>query len=335
MLEVNIGNLADAMMPFVERDIPILIEGETGIGKTYIARNVIKPALEAYSGLPVDYHDIRVSGLLPEDFTGIPDKINDPITGDPIVRWARSAVNPVDNGKMHLIALEEITHNRALFAPLYRFVAEREDAAGYKLPKHHRIIAACNPRSDQSGDAKLFKALERRFAHIRVRTSNLDTVNFGKENGWDARLLAFLKKYPELNHKMSDEDPAWPTPSRWEQVNKFMNLSISQIENAAAAIVGKGVAMKFAAEIEAMVSNIPRLADVAANPMTATVPDDDQHQLIIARMLSRAISVNNAAAFIAYLRRLSPDIASLVAGDIVSDMKQPYLVTDMAKTLIS
>ncbi len=323
MLEVERRHLKDAVMPFIINDIPVAIQGATATGKTQGAREEFLPALQQEVNMECAYHDIRVSGMLPEDFTGIPQVI------DRVTHWARPAFNPVDDGRMHFLNFEEITHNRAVFAPLYRVFSEREDAAGNKLPKHHRLMATCNTKEDRGGDSAMFKPLERRLAWILVRTTNVDTVEYGKERNWDPRLLAFLRKFPELNHQMSETDPAWPNPARWEQVNSFMNKPIRQIQDIASAIVGKGVSIKFGAELEAMNVGIPRIADVVANPMAASVPNDDQHQFVIARLLSKVLSEANIDNIVIYLSRLTPDISSRMAGDVINSETAPR--SDMIK----
>lgn len=328
MLEVERRKLKDAIMPFIMNDIPVCVQGLTGTGKTQGAREEFFPALQQATGIPAVYHDIRVSGMLPEDFTGIPYII------EGITHWARPAFNPVDDGKMHLLNFEEITHNRAVFAPLYRVFSEREDAAGNKLPKNHRLIAACNTKEDKGGDAQLFKPLERRLAWILVKSSNIDTVEYGKAREWDPRLLAFLKKYPELNHQPSDTDPAWPNPARWEQLSKFMNLPVAGIQDIAMAIVGKGPAIKLGAELEAMQVGIPRIADVVAAPKSASVPKDDQHQYVIAKMLTRVINLGNCDPIIVYMGRLTPDIHSRAANDIIGSAAIPQTVKEKVKVLI-
>ena len=310
-------------MPFLVNDIPVCFMGATVTGKTHGAREEFFPELVKELKQEAVYHDIRVSGMLPEDFTGIPT------VRDLVTYWARPAFNPVEDGKLHVMNFEEITHNRSVFAPLYRVFSEREDAAGNKLPKHHRLLATCNTKEDKGGDAQLFRPLERRLAWILVKSTNLDTIEYGKERNWDPRLLAFLKKYPELNHAPSKSgadgdtpDPAWPNPARWEQVSKFMHLSVSNIQDIASAIIGKGASVSFGAELEAMQVGIPRIADVIAAPRTASVPNDDQHHYVIARMLTRVINPGNMEPIIVYMKRLTPDIASRAAHEMIN---QPQL----------
>jgi hypothetical protein len=196
------------------------------------------------------------------------------------------------------------------------------------------LLATCNTKDDRGGDATMFKPLERRLAWILVTSTNVDTVEYGKDHNWDPRLLGFLKKYPELNHKPSDEDPAWPNPARWEQVSKFMNLSIPQIQNIASAIIGKGPAIKLGAELEAMNVGIPRIADVMADPNRASIPNDDQHRFVIARMLTRVINEGNVNEIHTYFARLTPDIASRAANDIIGSSVVNQTVKDKIKDLI-
>lgn len=337
MLEVERRKLKDAIMPFLMNDIPVAVKGLTGTGKTQGAREEFFPELakELGSDKGAQYHDIRTSAMLPEDFTGIPTVV------EGVTKWARPAFNPVDDGRFHFLNFEEITHNRAVFAPLYRVFAEREDAAGNKLPRNHRLMATCNTRDDKGGDAALFRPLERRLAWILVKSSNVDTVDYGKERNWDPRLLAFLKKYPELNHQPStggsaneEPDPAWPNPARWEQVAKFMSLPVAQIQDIASAIIGKGPAIKFGAELEAMQVGIPRIADVVGQPLKASLPKDDQHQYVIAKMLTKVINLGNAEAIKIYLARLTPDIASRAAHDIIGAPAIPEAVKDVVRPLI-
>ena len=148
MLRCKINKLSETILPLVVADVPVIIYGKTGIGKSSVIRHEVTPALGKILGLEAILHDYRLSQKDVVDFTGIP-------VIDPVLKrtdWTCPAFIPEDDGKLHVIFWDEAGHaNVQLQHLLYGAVNDRE-MGGYRFPMHNRMILATNMREDQGGD---------------------------------------------------------------------------------------------------------------------------------------------------------------------------------------
>jgi hypothetical protein len=304
MLRCQVSTLKDTILPLIEENLPVLIHGDSGIGKTEIVIREIAPALEEKYGSCV-VKDYRVSTWDTVDATGLPDLKNG------ATRWARPAFIPKDDGKMYLYYFSELTHaSIPVQHVLYRIVNERA-SGDYQLPKNHRIIADCNTREARGGDNRLLGPFENRFCHVLAQTSPADFISIGKRRGFEMALLGFIERRPELLHKMS-EGPAWPSPRNWERINKIWHTP--NFDDLAQAVVGEGAAREVSEFRRTAMSEIPKLKEIESNPEKCKVPKETQYQYVVASGIARHMTEENWKPFKRYLQRLPADISSMAAN---------------------
>lgn len=318
MLKCTVTNLAECILPFIYADIPTMIYGATGIGKSSIIRNDIIPAIARKYGSAV-LHDIRLSTKDIVDGTGMP--IIDP--NEKATYWTRPAFIPKDDGQMHVFFFDEFGHASVQLQQMsYSLILDR-GLGGYPLPKKNRILLATNTRADGGGDNKMLKPLQNRMMHVTAEVDHPGFLEKMKHWGWDMRLIAFLSIRSEEIHKVSDEDPAFPTPRSVEMFDKVLkelgvNASKMTIENTAQASVGNAFARQFGVFLGNLLANLPKMADILANPMKAKVPTDPQHQYIVGSAVSKNINKETVNQFTKYLERLMPEVSSMAAHDAIT-----------------
>lgn len=320
MLTCKIGNLVEEIGPTVEVDIPVFVHGWTGIGKTEIISGALMAYLERRLG-PCVLHEFRLSTHDPVDGSGIPQVNKE----DMSTVWTRPGFVMADDGRTHVIYWGEAGHlNPAQQHILYGAANER-CLSGYHFPKKNRMIFDLNTREDKGGDIKMLRPLENRGAHYFAELDHAGFIEHQIKRGMDPRFIAFNKLRPNLLHYMMNRDkdnrvieptgPAFPTPRSIERVDKYFKAGLpdAQIVKGAQANCGEGYAADLATFLKDLGAGLPKLSEIRANPGKAKVPEELNHQYVIAAAISHSIDKDSADTWAIYLARLTPDIASMAA----------------------
>ncbi|BCJ76051.1 ATPase AAA [Catellatospora sp. IY07-71] len=282
----------DALTLAVAADLPVLLWGEPGIGKT--------AALQQLAGtLDLPLTTVIASVHEPSDFAGLPVVGDDPaVQGVPMAPpdWA---VRLVREGRGLLFLDELSTAPPAVQAALLRVVLERRVGALH-LPPGVRIVAAANPRASAADGWELSAPLANRFVHLQW-THDADVVVRGLGGVWPraelprldpARLAgavayarravcAFLTARPTLVHRLPNSETrrggAWPSPRSWD-----MTLRLVAFATAAGAsrevlallvrgTVGDGAGLELLASLDRL--DLPDPEALLADPAAAVLPE--------------------------------------------------------------
>jgi hypothetical protein len=285
-------NQLEALALAVAADLPVLLWGEPGIGKTA----TLTQLAEGF-GLPLT--TVIASVHEPSDFAGLPVVGDDPaVQGVPMAPpdWA---VRLARAGKGLLFLDELSTAPPAVQAALLRVVLERR-VGTLRLPPGVRIVAAANPRSSASDGWELSPPLANRFVHLQW-TYEHDVVVRGLGGTWPrvalprldpARLphavtrarqavCGFLEARPALVHRLPDSEVRrggpWPSPRSWD-----MTLRLVAFAGAAGVCrevlsmlirgtVGDGPGLELLAFIDRM--DLPDPESLLADPEAAVLPE--------------------------------------------------------------
>jgi AAA domain (dynein-related subfamily) len=291
----------EALTLAVAADLPVLLWGEPGIGKTAALQQLA-------TSLDLPLTTVIASVHEPSDFSGLPVVGDDPaVQGVPMAPpdWA---VRLVREGRGLLFLDELSTAPPAVQAALLRLVLERRVGV-LKLPPGVRIVAAANPRSSAADGWELSPPLANRFVHLQWLHDH-DVVVRGLGGTWpraalpelDPRRLAeavtfarravcgFLAVRPALVHQLPANEPRrggpWPSPRSWE-----MALSLTAFATAAGTsrevlsmlvrgTVGDGPGLELLAFLDRM--DLPDPETLLADPAAAPLPErGDLRQIVL------------------------------------------------------
>ncbi|GIG04232.1 AAA family ATPase [Catellatospora coxensis] len=282
----------EALTLAVAADLPVLLWGEPGIGKTAALTQLAE-------SLDLPLTTVIASVHEPSDFSGLPVVGDDPaVQGVPMAPpdWA---VRLVRAGRGLLFLDELSTAPPAVQAALLRLVLERRVGA-LTLPPGVRIVAAANPRSSAADGWELSAPLANRFVHLQW-THDHDVVVRGLGGTWprtslprlDQRLLSDAVAYarravcgllaarPALVHRLPNSETrrggAWPSPRSWD-----MTLRLIAFATAAGAsrevlsllvrgTVGDGPGLELLASLDRL--DLPDPETLLADPASAVLPE--------------------------------------------------------------
>jgi len=276
----------------VTADLPVLLWGEPGIGKT-AALNQLAATLD----LPLT--TVIASVHEPSDFSGLPVVGNDPaVQGVPMAPpdWA---VRLVRAGRGLLFLDELSTAPPAVQAALLRLVLERRVGA-LRLPPAVRIVAAANPRSSAADGWELSPPLANRFVHLQW-VHDHDVVVRGLGGTWPRACLprldperlpaavtlarravcGLLAARPGLVHRLPAGDARqggpWPSPRSWEMTLHLVafataaGVSREVLSMLVRGTVGDGPGLELLASLDRM--DLPDPEDLLADPSAAVLPE--------------------------------------------------------------
>ncbi|MFE1194014.1 AAA family ATPase [Streptomyces olivaceoviridis] len=281
----------EALTLAVAADLPVLLWGEPGIGKTAALTQL------AHSlGLPLT--TVIASVHEPSDFSGLPIVGDDPaVRGVPMAppQWA---VELVRAGRGLLFLDELSTATPAVQAALLRVVLERKVGA-LQLPRGVRIVAAANPRASAADGWELSPPLANRFVHLHW-VHDPEVVVRGLGGVWPRAELprlvperlpeavaharravcGFLRARPTLIHRLPSTETrrgtAWPSPRSWEAALTLLafgtaaSVSREVLALLVRGAVGDGPGLELLAHLDRM--DLPDPESLLADPASAELP---------------------------------------------------------------
>ncbi|MER5457618.1 AAA family ATPase [Micromonospora sp. NPDC002389] len=281
----------EALTLAVAADLPVLLWGEPGIGKT-AALTQLAAALD----LPLT--TVIASVHEPSDFSGLPVVGDDPATqGIPMAPpdWA---VRLVRSGRGLLFLDELSTAPPAVQAALLRLVLERR-IGSLHLPPEVRIVAAANPRSSAADGWELSAPLANRFVHLqwshdqqvvvrglggiwpRATLPRLDPQRLSEAVTFARRAVCgLLSTRPALVHRLPTNEAGrggpWPSPRSWEMTLRLVafataaDASRDVLSMLVRGAVGDGPGLELLASLDRM--DLPDPESLLADPSAAVLP---------------------------------------------------------------
>ncbi|MFH8381360.1 AAA family ATPase [Kitasatospora sp. NPDC018058] len=352
----------EALTLAVAADLPVLLWGEPGIGKT-AALNQLAEALE----LPLT--TVIASVHEPSDFSGLPIVGDDPAQqGVPLAPpdWA---VRLVRAGRGLLFLDELSTAPPAVQAALLRLVLERRIGA-LQLPPGVRIVAAANPRSSAADGWELSPPLANRFVHLQW-VHDHEVVVRGLGGVWPVATLpqldpaqlpaavAFARRAvcellsarPELVHRLPTTETrrggAWPSPRSWDMTLRLIAFATAAgssrevLSLLVRGTVGDGPGLELMASMERM--DLPDPEKLLADPADAVLPErGDLRQVVldgvVAAVRNRPERARWDSAWALLVRAMetgAPDVLVVPATTLASLRREDWEVPESIEHLAS
>ncbi|MFD3703186.1 AAA family ATPase [Nocardia sp. NPDC058658] len=281
----------EALTLAVAADLPVLLWGEPGIGKTAALTQLAE-------SLDLPLTTVIASVHEPSDFSGLPIVGDDPATQGVPMAPPDWAVRLVRAGRGLLFLDELSTAPPAVQAALLRVVLERRVGA-LELPPGVRIVAAANPRSSAADGWELSPPLANRFVHLqwthehdvvvrglggtwpRATLPRLAPERFAEAVGFARRAVCtLLAARPKLVHQMPTTETRrggpWPSPRSWEMTLRLIafataaDASRDVLSQLIRGTVGDGAGFELLTSIDRM--DLPDPEVLLADPAAAELP---------------------------------------------------------------
>ncbi|MGW3102114.1 AAA family ATPase [Streptomyces sp. NPDC001100] len=344
-------NQLEALTLAVAADLPVLLWGEPGIGKT-AALTQLAAALD----LPLT--TVIASVHEPSDFSGLPVVGDDPAEQGVPMAPPDWAVRLVRAGRGLLFLDELSTAPPAVQAALLRLVLERRIGA-LQLPPGVRIVAAANPRSSAADGWELSPPLANRFVHLQW-THDHEVVVRGLGGTWPRATLPLLDPEklpgavdyarravcglltgrPKLVHQLPSSEArrggAWPSPRSWDMavcLTAFATAAGSSREVLSLLVrgtVGDGPGLELLAAVDRM--DLPDPETFLADPAAGELPErGDLRQAVldgvVAAVRNRPDRARWDAAWALLVRALetgAPDLVVVPATTLASLRREDW-----------
>ncbi|WP_326842170.1 MULTISPECIES: AAA family ATPase [unclassified Streptomyces] len=341
----------EALTLSVAADLPVLLWGEPGIGKTAALTQLAETLDLPLTTVIASVHE-------PSDFSGLPVLGDDPAEQGVPMAPPDWAVRLVRAGRGLLFLDELSTAPPAVQAALLRLVLERRIGA-LQLPPGVRIVAAANPRSSAADGWELSPPLANRFVHLQW-THDHEVVVRGLGGTWpratlprlDPRRLreavafarravcALLAARPGLVHRLPSGETrrggAWPSPRSWEMTLRLIAFATAAgssrevLSLLVRGTVGDGPGLELLASLDRL--DLPDPETLLADPESAELPErGDLRQAVldgvVAAVRERPDKARWDAAWAVLVRALdtgAPDLVVVPATTLATLREQDW-----------
>jgi hypothetical protein len=343
--EPAVSAQAEALALTVAANLPVLLWGEPGIGKSATLAQLA-------AGLDLPLETVIASIHEPSDFSGLPVVGADPTRDGVPMAPPDWAVRVARAGRGLLFFDELSSAPPAVQAALLRVVLERR-VGSLVLPPAVRIVAAANPPASAADGWHLSPPLANRFVHLNW-THDPRVVVRGLAGTWPAIrcpviqsergptalarargiVAGFLTARPGLVHHLPTDAQsrggAWPSPRTWEMAVRLLTFAEAArvdreaLGTALVGAVGPGAGIElltFAEELD-----LPDPDKVLARPEAFALPTRGDRQLAFLTAVVSAVQTNTSrqrweAGWVVLAKAVDagvPDVAARAAADLAA-----------------
>ncbi len=259
-------------------EVPLVV-GESGIGKTALAKKVAKE--NDWSLIVIDGNLLKegeIGGLPTVESYVVLNSNGENIEKKTTIYAVHNKLREIDEqiakGRTVLLFIDEINRcEHTVQQELMNLILNRE-INGYKLDDEVKILAAMNPSSKYGSDFEyqvvdMDAAQENRFVWLNMEADHTQWINWAIREGIEDKVIEFISTFPEYLHKINDEDVR-ATPRSYERVSKSYAIFKEQKDliprsvflNVIKGNVGKVIAEEFISFIESDCSPLVSYEDI-------------------------------------------------------------------------
>ena len=307
------AELANYLDGLIRHDLKLstMIWGPPGIGKS----SIVAQMAEAHE---LGYIDLRLSQLAPTDLRGLP------VAENGVSRWYPPEFLPRE-GKGILFLDELNLAPPAMQGMAQQLILDRQ-VGSYRVPEGWFIWAAGNRKEDMAAVYDMPSPLANRFLHLEVEPEFESFKRYALTHGVHEQIIAFLAFRPDLLHKLTPQQNAWPSPRSWVMANHLHRANLS-IESA----VGAATALEFKAFV-ALYGSIPDLQAILQGEGEA-IPFPSEPSLSYATIIGLTSRAKDAQAAYHAFRWLvgaaKPEWVQLCAIDLFRMMRLKGLMQEL------
>lgn len=261
-----IDTLKSVELVLETEEVPLVV-GESGIGKTALAKRLAKESnlsLVVIDGNLLKEGEIgglpTVESYFSIDSNG--NNIEKKTTIYAVHTKLREIDEEISKGKKVLLFIDEINRcEHTVQQELMNLILNRE-INGYRLHKDVKILAAMNPSGKYGADfdyqvIDMDAAQENRFVWLNMESDHEAWIKWAIESGIEEKVIEFISTFPEYLHKISEDDVR-ATPRSYERVSKSYKIYKEKTDSIPRSVflnvikgnVGKVIAEEFVTFVE-------------------------------------------------------------------------------------
>jgi len=230
-------NLKDTMLSVelvIETDEVPLVVGESGIGKTALAKTLSKN--KGWSLVIIDGNLLKegeIGGLPTVEDYNFKDANGKDIHTKKTAYAVHTKLQEIDGlialGKEVFLFIDEINRcEHTVQQELMNLILNRE-INGYKLDEKVKILAAMNPSSKYGEDfdyqvVDMDTAQENRFVLLHMECDSKAWLEWAIENGLEQKVIEFIATFPEYLLNNQNDEQIRATPRSFERVSKIYRI---------------------------------------------------------------------------------------------------------------
>ena len=339
-----ISNLMPVLIDMIDAGISTIVESEPGRGKSTLGRDMVD-YLTKRDGFKWGTQTLFMATQSPTEITGYQFKGERWWDDDGnLVKPGTKAVTPTavtdpslpawmlsDEGKplwayrRGILRVEEWGQGegdskRSAAQLLLMGELGQHRLPGFKTGDGWGIVGFTNASTHRSGVTKEYDFIINRVAWIKLTDDHAGTVVALVRRGCLPHIVLFVEKHPEivLTKGVPEEQGAWCTPRTTEMVSDFLKVRMRNNEGviptdditqeACAAMVGVPAARTMFNFVR-LEQEVPTIADIERNPMTAKLPNSLDARYLICYKLAYDVTEKNAAKVLKYIDRLGKEFA--------------------------
>ena len=314
MTAITLSQASADLLVNIELDIPTLIVGPVGVGKTDIVRQA---ALKLGNTLVIDK---RASQMDPTDLAvPMPDIATRTVVAC-LQEWLPNATLAAKYDYVILL-LDELTDAQiGTQAALNQLILERE-LPGYRLPANVRLVATGNKQSDRAAAGKVSRAMSNRLAVMDIAV-DVDSFLAWANVNLVPELVAFVQasvgQLKAANREPSEAIHRYPTQSGSDAVafltprslarcDKFFRMATMPNDTQLRRLLAQNVGDDCANDIMNFLVTYrlaPSIGAILSDPAGHSVPREPSVNFAIVVGLVSRLTLGNVATIATYVNRM-------------------------------
>lgn len=318
MKPIRPAKLLNEIEANAKADIPTMIWGSPGLGKSDLAR-------EAAKRMGAKLFELRANLFDPVDVRGglkIVEQVDSLGVGTGVYRTVYGVPEdypPSDYQGPVMLFVDELPNaSKATQNALLQLLLDKK-IGSYSLPPQTVIVAAGNRAADRAAVNEMPTPVKNRFAHYELTENVDDWVGWALRNSVDPTLIGFIRFRPQMLNAPNYKENAFPTPRSWAMLDRKLKDLTSDKESqviGAASVVGESAAGEFITyrDVE---TQMPNIDDILANPGTTSVPKEASVIFAVSGALASRADTTTIAAIIKYAERMPPEYQMITVRDSI------------------